>query len=94
MMEVHHFGPLLACTPTPSTWPRVKLATRDFARRAFTEDLARLEELPCHLYNFHPGSHVGQGSEQGIQWITDILNECLQPDEHHRAFGGHVRQGQ
>lgn len=81
MMEVHHFGPLLAHAPYTLNMASASAATRDFARRAFTEDLARLEELPCHLYNFHPGSHVGQGSEQGIQWITDILNECLQPEQ-------------
>ena len=50
---------------------------REFAREAMHEDLKRLEHLPGNLYNFHPGSHVGQGAETGIKKISEILNEVL-----------------
>ena len=53
---------------------------RDFARRSMREDLERLEYTPGNYYNFHPGSHVGQGIETGIQLIADLLNEVLWPE--------------
>lgn len=51
-----------------------------FARTAFADDLQRMEHTPGQFYNFHPGSHVGQGVETGIEKITDVLNEVLFPD--------------
>ena len=45
------------------------------------DDLARLEHVPGQYYNFHPGSHVGQGSETGIALIADGLNAILRPDQ-------------
>ena len=53
---------------------------REFARLAFREDLQRMEATPGHCYNFHPGSHVGQGVAVGIEKITEILNESLFPE--------------
>jgi len=53
---------------------------REFAREIMTEDLQKLEKIPAAMYNFHPGSHVGQGLEVGLQLIIDCLNECLTPD--------------
>lgn len=55
---------------------------RDFVRRTMADDLERLEYLPGCLYNFHPGSHVGQGTETGIQLIADTLNDVLSPSVH------------
>ena len=52
---------------------------REFARLVFTEDLQRMELTPGQYYNFHPGSHVGQGVETGIEKIAEILNEALFP---------------
>ncbi len=52
---------------------------RDFAYRAMSEDLETLELLPYQLYNFHPGSHVGQGIDTGIDLICDLLNRVLTP---------------
>ena len=46
------------------------------------DDLKRMEYLPGNLYNFHPGSHVGQGIERGIELIADMLNEILTPEQH------------
>ena len=54
---------------------------RDFAKRTFADDLARMEYVPGNLYNFHPGSHVKQGVEIGIEYITQMLNEVLKPEQ-------------
>ena len=51
-----------------------------FARTAFADDLQRMEHTPGQFYNFHPGSHVGQGVETGIEKIAGVLNEALFPD--------------
>ena len=56
-------------------------AIRDFARRTMADDLRRMEATPGNLYNFHPGSHVGQGTEIGITMIADMLNSILQADQ-------------
>lgn len=50
----------------------------EFARTTIKDDLARLEYLPGSLYNFHPGSHVGQGAEAGIEKIAETLNGALE----------------
>ena len=63
---------LNACSDKPET--------RDFAQRTMKDDLMRMEYTPNQLYNFHPGSHVGQGVEVGIDFIIKQLNECLSPD--------------
>ena len=55
-------------------------AIRDFATRTMADDLRRMEYVPGNLYNFHPGSHVGQGTEAGITMIADMLNSILKPD--------------
>lgn len=56
--------------------------TRQFALETLADDIRRLEMLPHALYNFHPGSHVGQGAEQGIELIADALNRVLKPEQH------------
>lgn len=55
---------------------------RKFARETMTDDLERLSYIPGAMYNFHPGSHVKQGSEVGIAYISDLLNEILKPEQH------------
>lgn len=54
---------------------------REFARNTMADDLKRLEYVPDCMYNFHPGSHVQQGAEQGIQLIADTLNRVLCPEQ-------------
>ena len=54
---------------------------REFARMTLADDLKRMEYLPGNVYNFHPGSHVGQGVEKGIQEIAETLNEILRPEQ-------------
>lgn len=56
--------------------------TRRFALEAMAEDLHKLEMIPGAMYNFHPGSHVGQGVERGIELIADTLNQTLWEDQH------------
>ncbi len=57
-------------------------AIRDFAARTMADDLRRMEYVPGNLYNFHPGSHVGQGTETGIAQIAEMLNGILTEDMH------------
>ncbi len=54
---------------------------RNFAKEVLEDDLKRMEYVPGNLYNFHPGSHVGQGEEIGINYIIGILNEVLKEDQ-------------
>lgn len=56
-------------------------ATRNFAKETFADDLKRMEYIPGNLYNFHPGSHVKQGVDTGIDYIADMLNEVIKPDQ-------------
>lgn len=55
--------------------------TREFARQTMADDLMRMEYVPGNLYNFHPGSHVGQGADVGIDYIVSMLNEVLKPEQ-------------
>ena len=75
-------GPLIAHAPYTLNAASDKPEVRDFAFRAMSEDLERLELVPGNYYNFHPGSHVGQGSEEGIRLIAGMLNEILTPKLH------------
>ena len=56
-------------------------AIRDFSRRTMADDLQRMEATPGNLYNFHPGSHVGQGTEAGIAMIAEMLNSILKEEQ-------------
>ncbi len=71
------YGKIVAHAPYTLNACSDKPEVRRFAREAFAEDLQRMEYTPGNYYNFHPGSHVGQGTEEGIRWITELLNECL-----------------
>ena len=71
------FGTVLAHAPYTMNMCSDKERTRTFAREVFADDLQRLEALPGTLYNFHPGSHVGQGTDNGIAYITQALNDLL-----------------
>jgi deoxyribonuclease-4 len=76
-----HFGPLLAHAPYTMNMASKTEKTREFARTIFADDLKRMEALPCSLYNFHPGSHTGQGADKGIAEILEILNGVMTPDQ-------------
>ena len=70
-------GPIVAHAPYTINPCSATPRTREFALETMTEDLQRLEYLPGNFYNFHPGSHVGQGTEAGIALIADTLNQVL-----------------
>ena len=77
--EEHGIGTLVAHAPYTMNACAAKDTLRAFAREAMADDLARLEHIPNTLYNFHPGSHVQQGAEKGIELIADLLNDVLNP---------------
>lgn len=54
---------------------------RTFAKNTMEDDLKRMEYFPGSYYNFHPGSHVGQGVEKGIDYIVEMLNEIIKPNQ-------------
>ena len=81
LMEANRFGPLLAHAPYTMNLAAADPKVFDFAKRSFKEDLERMEAFPATLYNFHPGSHVGQGVEKGIELISGIINETLTGNE-------------
>ncbi len=82
LAQTHGFGTLLAHAPYTVNPCSKDEHTREFARMTLSDDLQRMEYLPGNLYNFHPGSHTGQGVEAGIAQIADTLNEILRPEQH------------
>lgn len=78
--EENSLGTLLAHAPYTMNPCAAKEDLRDFAKRVMKEDLERLELLPDVMFNFHPGSHVKQGTEAAIPMIADALNEILSAD--------------
>ena len=70
-------GIILAHAPYTLNGCSADPGIRDFAKRTMAEDLRRMEYVPGNLYNFHPGSHVGQGTEAGIAMIAEMLNGIL-----------------
>ncbi len=79
--ETHGIGLLVAHAPYTMNACAAKENLRTFARDAMIDDLARLEHIPGNFYNFHPGSHVQQGSETGIALIAELLNDVLRPEQ-------------
>ena len=77
LSQENHFGKLVAHAPYTMNCAAAKENLRDFARETMADDLKRLELTPGNYYNFHPGSHVGQGAVTGIDKIAEILNEVL-----------------
>ena len=73
-------GVILAHAPYTLNGCSADPAIRDFATRTMKDDLRRMEYLPSNLYNFHPGSHVGQGVDAGIEMIAAMLNAILWED--------------
>ena len=80
--EENGMGQLLAHAPYTLNGCSADPSVRDFARRTMLDDLQRLEHLPGGLYNFHPGSHVGQGVEAGIAMICEMLQSVMWEDMH------------
>ncbi len=79
LMAANGFGKLVAHAPYTLNPCSDKDRAREFARECMADDLLRMEAVPGNYYNFHPGSHVKQGAEKGIELISALLNEVLQP---------------
>lgn len=77
LAEDNAFGPLLAHAPYTMNPCAAEARLLEFAEMVMREDLQLLELLPGNLYNFHPGSHVRQGAEAGIEKIAAMLNKVL-----------------
>lgn len=76
-----HFGKIVAHAPYTMNACAAKEDIRELAHTMFTDDLKRMEYTPGNYYNFHPGSHVGQGTETGITLIAELLNQVLYPEQ-------------
>lgn len=81
LMAEHRFAPVVAHAPYTLNLCSARAENRAFALETMADDLRRLEHLPGQLYNFHPGSHVGQGEETGTALIAAGLNALLRPDQ-------------
>lgn len=79
--EEKEIAPFLAHAPYTLNGCSADEHTREFARNTMADDLRRMEYTPGNLYNFHPGSHVKQGLEIGISYISDMLNEVITPEQ-------------
>lgn len=79
-MEKHDFGKIVAHAPYTMNLCAAKEDIRTFSKEMLKDDLKRMEYLPGNFYNFHPGSHVGQGAEAGIALIAEAMNEALWPE--------------
>ena len=80
MLQESGFGPLVAHGAYTMNLCTKETEARDFAAEVLCDDLRRMAALPGNYYNFHPGSHVGQGSETGIGYIVDALQKAMTPD--------------
>ena len=81
LMAVNNFGTLVAHAPYTLNPCSAKESARQFAHECMADDLQRMEAVPHSYYNFHPGSHVGQGAEAGIDMISSLLNQVLKPEQ-------------
>ena len=81
LLAEHRFAPIIAHAPYTLNLCGAEEKNRAFARETMADDLRRMEHVPGQYYNFHPGSHVGQGVETGIALIAEGLNAILTPDQ-------------
>lgn len=80
LMKNNNFAKILAHAPYTLNPCSANERAREFAFEAMADDLKRMEYLPDNMYNFHPGSHVGQGVEKGITLISEVLNKVMWED--------------
>ncbi len=81
MMTENNFGKLVVHAPYTTNLCSDNPETRDFGKRIMSDDLDRMEAIPGNYYNFHPGCHMKQGSEKGIELISSQLNSILSPEQ-------------
>lgn len=80
LAKEHQFGKLVAHAPYTMNLCAAKEDVRAFSKEMIADDLKRMEYTSGNYYNFHPGSHVGQGVETGIDYIVEAMNEVLFPE--------------
>jgi len=78
--QEHDFNIILAHAPYTLNPCSKDERTREFAFETMADDLRRMEYIPGNMYNFHPGSHFGQGTEKGIELIAEVLNSIIKPE--------------
>jgi deoxyribonuclease-4 len=81
LLEENNFGKLIGHAPYTLNICSADESTRRFASEVLADDLKRMEYLPYNYYNFHPGSHLKQGVDEGIMYITDLLNKVLKAEQ-------------
>lgn len=81
LMEENQFAPVLAHAPYTLNACSAEEKTRIFAVETMADDLKRMEYFPNSYYNFHPGGHMGQGTEKGVELIAAMLNSILGPEQ-------------
>jgi deoxyribonuclease-4 len=81
LLGTRSFAPIIAHAPYTLNPCSASAETRQFARETMADDLRRMEFLLGQLYNFHPGSHVGQGVDEGVRLIAETLNAILMPEQ-------------
>ena len=79
LLEEHHFGQLVAHGAYTMNLCTADAEARAFAAEVLADDLRRMAALPGNFYNFHPGSHVGQGVETGVEYIAQALKKAMAP---------------
>ena len=82
LVKEHDFAKILAHAPYTMNACSKDPGLREFARNMMVDDLKNMEYLPGNMYNFHPGSHVGQGKEIGIEFISDMLNQVIVSEQN------------
>jgi len=80
LLQEYRFGPLVAHGSYTMNLCNADPEAREFAAEILEDDLRRMSAIPGNFYNFHPGSHVGQGSQQGIAYIAQALRRALRHD--------------
>lgn len=80
LIQQNRFSKILAHAPYTLNACSADEKIREFALKTMEDDLRRMEYVPNNMYNFHPGSHVKQGVDIGIKYISNMLNEILKPE--------------
>lgn len=81
LATAHQFAKFIAHAPYTLNPCSDNPKTLEFAEMVLRDDLMRMEYVPGNYYNFHPGSHVGQGAEKGIAMIAELLNQIIKPEQ-------------
>lgn len=81
LLEANHFAPILAHAPYTLNACAADEGLRQYALDVMKDDMVRMDHFPGAMYNFHPGSHVKQGVEVGVDYISSMLNQLLKPEQ-------------